>query len=58
MKYLQAFLPFLNGIHESLFEKAKPILDETEQGVFIIYINKDEIDVNANKDNRKIKTIM
>jgi hypothetical protein len=55
LKYLQSFLPFLNGIHTSLFEDAKSVLEEADEGVFIIYINKNIIDINSNLAGKSIK---
>lgn len=55
LKYLQSFLPFLNGIHTSLFEDAKGVLEEADEGVFIIYINKNIIDINSNLAGKPIK---
>lgn len=55
LKYLQSFLPFLNGIHTSLFEDAKSVLEEADEGVFIIYINKNIIDINSNLAGKPIK---
>ena len=55
LKYLQSFLPFLNGIHTSLFEDAKSVLEEADEGVFIIYINKNIIDINSNLSGKPIK---
>ena len=54
IKYLQAFLPFLNGIHENLYSIAKPVLDEAEEGVFIIYTKTNVIDINSNTTGKKI----
>lgn len=55
MKYLQAFLPFLNGIHEDLFKCAIQVLSEAEEGVYIVYISNDQIDINSNINGKKIK---
>ena len=54
IKYLQAFLPFLNGIHENLYSTAKPVLDEAEEGVFIIYTKTNVIYINSNTTGKKI----
>ena len=48
LKFLQAFLPYFNGINASLYEKAKSILAKAPRGVFIFNIDKDTIDVNTN----------
>ena len=54
IKYLQAVLPFLNGRHENLYSTAKPVLDEAEEGVFIIYTKTNVIDINSNTTGKKI----
>ena len=54
IKYLQAFLPFLNGIHENLYSTAKPVLDEAEEGIFIIYTKTNVIDISSNTSGKKI----
>ena len=54
IKYLQAFLPFLNGIHENLYSTAKAVLDEAEEGIFIIYTKTNVIDINSNTTGKKI----
>ena len=44
VRYLQTFLPFINGISEDLFENsAKQTLEEAEEGVFEIFIFNDTI---------------
>jgi len=44
VRYLQTFLPFINGISEDLFENsAKQTLEEAEEGVFEIFIYNDII---------------
>ena len=44
VRYLQTFLPFINGISEDLFENsAKQTLEEAEEGVFEIFIFSDSI---------------
>lgn len=55
IKYLQSFLPFINGIHESLFNTAKSVLAEADEGVFIVYANKNIIDINSNIEKKKVK---
>ena len=47
-KFLQAFLPFFNGMNLSLYEKAKPILAKASKGVYIFNIDDDKIDINSN----------
>ena len=48
LKFLQAFLPFFNGLNISLFQKAKPILEKATKGVFIFNIDEDKVDINSN----------
>ena len=48
LKFLQAFLPYFNGLNTSLYEKAKSILAKAPKGVFIFNIDKDTIDINTN----------
>ena len=56
LKFLQAFLPFFNGINKSLFNKAKPILAKAPKGIFIFNVDEDKIDINSNlKTSKKIK---
>ena len=43
-RYLQTFLPFVNGVSEDLyFNSAKKALDDAEEGVFVIDIIKETI---------------
>ena len=54
IKFLQAFLPFFNGMNISLYTKAKPILAKAARGVFIFHIDDDKIEINSNlKENSK-----
>ena len=55
LKYLQAFLPFINGIHVNLYEYAKDILDEAEEGVYIVHTLNNTIDINWDKSSKKVK---
>ena len=56
LKFLQAFLPFFNGINKSLFNKAEPILAKAPKGIFIFNVDEDKIDINSNlKNSKKIK---
>ena len=57
LKFLQAFLPYFNGINTSLYEKTKSILAKAPRGVFIFNIDKDTIDINTNlrSDTKYIK---
>ena len=59
LKFLQAFLPFFNGMNYSLYKKAKPILTKAAKGVFIIDVDEDIIDINNNfkKNSKYIKGI-
>ena len=59
LKYLETFLPFLNGIHESLMNSVENIFKdneaETDDGeeVFLIYINKNEITLGSTLKKEK-----
>ena len=54
IKFLQAFLPFFNGMNISLYKKAMPILAKAARGVFIFNIDEDKIEINSNlKENSK-----
>ena len=54
MKFLQAFLPFFNGMNIALLEKAKPILAQAAKGVYIYNIDENNIEINNNyKRNSK-----
>ena len=59
IKYLESFLPFLNGIHTSLMPLVKNIFEEGEIGdsedVFLIYIKEDNIQLSSSLTNKKIK---
>ena len=59
LKYLEAFLPFLNGIHESLMKFVEDVFKEGEledsDEVFLIYIKKDEIKLSSSLKKNKIK---
>ena len=56
LKFLQAFLPFFNGINKSLFNKAESILAKAPKGIFIFNVDEDKIDINSNlKSSKKIK---
>jgi len=61
LKYLETFLPFLNGINESLMPLVKDIFNETEtenEELFLVYINEDKIKLGSSLKNgvKKIKT--
>ena len=57
VKFLQAFLPFFNGINTALYNKAKDILAKAGKGVFIFSIDDDKIEINSNlkSSNKKVK---
>ena len=57
IKFLQAFLPFFNGMNISLYKKAIPILAKAARGVFIFNIDEDKIEINSNlkKNSKYIK---
>lgn len=53
-KYLQAFLPFVNGINENLYEmNAKNAINEAEDGIFLIFLTKDQITYSKGDDKLK-----
>jgi hypothetical protein len=59
LKYLETFLPFLNGIHDSLMPLVKEIFNETEMDndeLFLVYINDDKIKLGSSLTGKKIKT--
>ena len=58
LKYLESFLPFLNGMNLSLFEVAKSFLSKTGD-VFIINIDEDNIEISNNlqKNDKSFKGI-
>ena len=47
LKFLESFLPFLNGMNISLYNQAKTFLAKSED-VFIINIDEDTIDISNN----------
>jgi len=59
LKYLESFLPFLNGIHTSLMPLVKKIFNEGEidesEDVFLIYIKEDSIQLGSSLTDKKIK---
>ena len=59
LKYLETFLPFLNGVHISLMNLVEQIFIESEleenEEVFLIYIKKDEINLSSSFTNNKNK---
>ncbi|MCQ2819283.1 MAG: hypothetical protein MJ252_18625 [archaeon] len=53
LKYLQAFIPFMNGLHQSLFQDAKKCLDETSEDVFLIKIKEKSIELLTKKEKKQ-----
>ena len=59
LKYLETFLPFLNGIHISLMNLVEKVFTEGEiedsEDVFLIYIKNDEINLSSSFNMSKNK---
>ena len=59
LKYLETFLPFLNGIHESLMNSVEKLFKEEESGeneeIILIYIQKGEIVLSSSFQKNKNK---
>ena len=58
LKYLETFLPFLNGIHISLMTLVEKIFKEEieeSEDIFLIYIKKNEIILSSSFKNNKNK---
>ena len=60
LKYLQTFLPFLNGIHSSLMKFVEDVfkggeIEESDE-VFLIYIRKNKIDLSSSLNKKRGKT--
>ena len=59
LKYLETFLPFLNGIHISLMNLVENVFNEGEiedsEEVFLIYIKKDELALSSSLKKGKNK---
>ena len=58
LKYLETFLPFLNGVHDSLMPLVKDIFCESDldnEEVFLIYINGDKIKLGSSLNGKKMK---
>ena len=60
IKYVEAFLPYINGIHDSLLPLVTNIFkenDEQSEEVFLIYINEDRVRLSSTlrgeKKNKK-----
>ena len=57
VRYLQTFLPFVNGICEDLLENsANQALEDAEEGVFEIFIYNDTIKYSKPDKNGRIET--
>ena len=58
LKYLETFLPFVNGIHESLMDSVEKIFIEGEfeesEEIFLVNIKKQEITLSKTKNKSKI----
>ncbi len=52
LKYLQAFIPFMNGIHANLYNEAKACLKETSEDVFIVKINEGIVEISTKKQKK------
>lgn len=62
LKYLETFLPFLNGVNSSLISSIKEIFEENEsedsEEVFLIYIMQNKIELGnslISNDKKKLK---
>ena len=59
LKYLESFLPFLNGIHTSLMPLVINIFKEGEideiEEVFLVYIKENDIQIGSSLKGKKIK---
>ena len=53
IKYLETFLPFVNGISDSLMPLVRDTLIENEDEVYIIYVYNKEISVNLALKKKK-----
>ena len=59
LKYLETFLPFLNGIHDSLMPLVTDIFNENDMDndeLFLVYINDDKIKLGSSLTGKKTKT--
>ena len=57
IKYLETFLPFMNGINASLMNYVQNTLEHSEEEVYIINLEKKEIGVNLQWKNKTLKAI-
>ena len=59
LKYLETFLPFLNGINSSLMKSVANVFKDSEvedsEEVFLIYIGKNEINISSSLKNKKVR---
>ena len=58
LKYLETFLPFINGIHVSLMNWVEKIFQDgesLEDEVFLVYIKTDEINISSSFKKNKNK---
>ena len=55
LKYLQSFLPFLNGMHKSLYQKenVQSILYKSHKDLFIFDIDKNKFEISCNLFEKK-----
>ena len=55
LKYLQSFLPFLNGMHKSLFgqEKVQNMLIKSHKDLYIYDIDKNKLNISCNLSGKK-----
>ncbi len=51
IKYLQSFMPFVMGIEERLYSLAEPYLEEGENIIFVVFIEKNKIVSNVSKES-------
>jgi hypothetical protein len=57
IKYVEAFLPYINGIHDSLLPLVTNIInenDEQTEEIFLIYINEDRVRLSSTLRGEKI----
>ena len=59
LKYLETFLPFLNGIHSSLMDSVTQLFNhseiEDEEDIFLIYNKEGRIDLSSSLKKKKKK---
>ena len=57
IKYIEAFLPYINGIHDSLLPLVTNIFkesDEENEEVFLVFINEDKIKLGSSLCGKKV----